>query len=139
MLTVVSVSLGSSSRDKTSRATFLGEEIELRRVGTDGDLQKAHAMIAELDGKVDAIGLGGIDLYLPHQVSRKQIQMFADFMGLDMTRIYLILERFGNMASAALPSALSMASRDGSLQTGDRAALVGVGSGLNCSIMKVIW
>lgn len=84
-------------------------------------------------------GNGGIDLYLPHQVSRKQIQMFADFMGLDMNRIYLILERFGNMASAALPSALSMASRDGSLHTGDRAALVGVGSGLNCSIMKVIW
>ena len=84
-------------------------------------------------------GNGGIDLYLPHQVSRKQIQMFAEFMGLDMKRIYLILERFGNMASAALPSALSMAARDGSLHPGDRAALVGVGSGINCSIMKVIW
>jgi len=64
MLKVVSVSLGSSSRDKTTRATFLGHEVELSRVGTDGDLMRAARMIGELDGEVDAIGLGGIDRYL---------------------------------------------------------------------------
>jgi hypothetical protein len=64
MLKVVSVSLGSSSRDKTTRATFLGHEVELSRVGTDGDLARAAQMISELDGEVDAIGLGGIDRYL---------------------------------------------------------------------------
>jgi hypothetical protein len=64
MLRVVSVSLGSSSRDKTSRTTFLGEAVELSRLGTDGNLNRATEMIAELDGEVDAIGLGGIDLHL---------------------------------------------------------------------------
>jgi hypothetical protein len=64
MLKVVSVSLGSSSRDKTTRAAFLGHQVELSRVGTDGDLARAAGMIAELDGEVDAIGLGGIDRYL---------------------------------------------------------------------------
>ena len=64
MLKVVSVSLGSAGRDKTTRATFLDNEVELSREGTDGDMAKALARIAELDGKVDAIGLGGIDLYL---------------------------------------------------------------------------
>jgi len=64
MLRVVSVSLGSSSRDKVSRATFLDQEVELSRVGTDGSLEAARRMITELDGEVDAIGLGGIDLYL---------------------------------------------------------------------------
>ena len=64
MLKVVSVSLGSGSRDKTTTARFLDEQVELKRVGTDGDLRKAAAMIRELDGKVDAIGLGGIDLWL---------------------------------------------------------------------------
>jgi hypothetical protein len=64
MLKVVSVSLGSGSRDKTTVATFLDEQIELSRIGTDGDIRKAAAMIADLDGKVDAIGLGGIDLWL---------------------------------------------------------------------------
>jgi hypothetical protein len=64
MLKVVSVSLGSSARDKVTRATLLNQEVELTREGTDGDFQRAMARIAELDGQVDAIGLGGIDLYL---------------------------------------------------------------------------
>jgi hypothetical protein len=64
MLKVVSVSLGSSSRDKTTHAAFLDQQVELSRVGTDGDMRKAVRLISELDGKVDAIGLGGIDLYL---------------------------------------------------------------------------
>lgn len=63
-LHVVSVSLGSSSRDHSSNAHFLGRRWKLERRGTDGDLEKARALIAELDGHVAAIGLGGIDLWL---------------------------------------------------------------------------
>jgi hypothetical protein len=61
---VVSVSLGSSSRDHRAQVTFLGEEFDISRVGTDGKLDAAIAMVRELDGQVDAIGLGGIDVYL---------------------------------------------------------------------------
>ncbi len=64
MKRIVSVSLGSSSRDHSARATFLGEEFDISRVGTDGKLDAAIAMVRELDGTVDAIGLGGIDVYL---------------------------------------------------------------------------
>lgn len=42
----------------------MGEEMEISRVGTNGDFKRFAEMVAELDGKVDAIGLGGIDLYL---------------------------------------------------------------------------
>ena len=61
---IVSVSLGSSRRDKTVETEFLGRPVLVQRLGTDGDLQKAAKMIEELDGKAAAIGLGGIDLYL---------------------------------------------------------------------------
>lgn len=64
MLQVVSVSLGSASRDTDQEVEILGRAVHLRRVGVGGDLAKAEALIAELDGQVDAIGLGGIDLYL---------------------------------------------------------------------------
>lgn len=64
LLRVVSVSLGSSQRDHTAQATLLGHEFSIERRGTDGDLKKARAEIAELDGQVAAIGLGGIDLYV---------------------------------------------------------------------------
>lgn len=64
MKRVVSVSLGSPKGDKKVNATLMGEEFEISRVGTNGDMKKFAEMVRELDGKVDAIGLGGIDLYL---------------------------------------------------------------------------
>ena len=64
MKTVVSVSLGSSSRDHRARVNFLGEDFDISRVGMDGKLDAAIAKVRELDGNVDAIGLGGIDVYL---------------------------------------------------------------------------
>ncbi|HUY40841.1 MAG TPA: quinate 5-dehydrogenase [Candidatus Dormibacteraeota bacterium] len=64
MKTVVSVSLGSSKRDHHARVTLLGEEFDITRSGVDGKLDVAIAKVRELDGKVDAIGLGGIDVYL---------------------------------------------------------------------------
>lgn len=64
MKRVVSVSLGSSKRDHKVEAEFLGEKFVIERIGTDGDMERAIQMIRELDGKVDAFGMGGIDLYL---------------------------------------------------------------------------
>ncbi|HEY6325831.1 MAG TPA: hypothetical protein VIW73_04855 [Candidatus Cybelea sp.] len=64
MKRVVSVSLGSSSRDHRARVNFLGEEFDISRVGMDGKLDAAISKVRELDGNVDAIGLGGIDVYL---------------------------------------------------------------------------
>ncbi len=62
MKRAVSVSLGSSTRDKRVTLNLLGEEITLERIGTDGDVQRAIQLYNELDGKVDAFGVGGIDL-----------------------------------------------------------------------------
>src|SRR5690606_35687464 len=61
---VVSVSIGSSRRDHRVELELLGERDCIERRGTDGDLRRAAQLIRELDGKVDAIGLGGMDLYI---------------------------------------------------------------------------
>lgn len=61
---VVSVSLGSSSRDKSVDVALLGRPFRIERIGMDGDMDRYAATVAELDGKVDAIGVGGINLYL---------------------------------------------------------------------------
>jgi hypothetical protein len=64
MKRAVSISLGSSSRDKRVVVTFRGEPVSIERIGTDGDVEKARRLFAELDGKVDAFGVGGVDLYI---------------------------------------------------------------------------
>ncbi|MFH1736824.1 MAG: quinate 5-dehydrogenase [Actinomycetota bacterium] len=57
---VVSVSIGSSNRNHEVDVELLGQKFNIKRVGTDGDIAKALRMIRELDGKIDAFGLGGI-------------------------------------------------------------------------------
>ena len=64
MKRIVSVSLGSSSRDHRARVELLGERFDLERIGMDGSIDRATRKLQELDGHVDAIGLGGIDVYL---------------------------------------------------------------------------
>lgn len=64
MKRVVGISLGSSKRDGKYSVEILSEEFEISRIGTDGDMKRFAELMAELDGKVDAIGLGGIDRYL---------------------------------------------------------------------------
>ena len=57
------MSLGSSTRDRRVVVHFQGEPIIVERIGTDGDAQKARRLFAELDGQVDALAVGGVDLY----------------------------------------------------------------------------
>jgi hypothetical protein len=61
---VVGISLGSSVRDHVVNVELKGEEYRIERIGTDGDMKKMVEKIAALDGKVDAFGLGGMDLYV---------------------------------------------------------------------------
>lgn len=64
MKRAVSISIGSSKRNKAVTVNLLGEEISIERIGTDGDMEAAAIMYKELDGKVDAFGVGGADLGL---------------------------------------------------------------------------
>ncbi|MBN1535863.1 MAG: hypothetical protein JW908_03945 [Anaerolineales bacterium] len=62
MKRAVSISIGSSKRDKAVEVELLGERVSIERIGTDGDMEKAAQLYKELDGKVDAFGVGGADL-----------------------------------------------------------------------------
>jgi len=61
---VISISLGSSKRNHRVETTILGEDFIIERQGTDGDMARAIELIKQYDGKVDAFGLGGADLYV---------------------------------------------------------------------------
>ncbi len=79
MKTVVSISLGTSKRDKKDQVEMLGETFLLERRGTDGDMKKFGELFQELDGKVDALGVGGADIYL---VVEDRKYAFREILGL---------------------------------------------------------
>ena len=62
MKRAVSISIGSSKRNKSVTLELLGEKVCIERIGTDGDMEKAAQLYKEMDGKVDAFGVGGADL-----------------------------------------------------------------------------
>lgn len=64
MKRVVSISLGSRKRNHRVEVNILGKKLLIERIGTDGDLDLAVTKIKELDGQIDAFGMGGIDLYI---------------------------------------------------------------------------
>jgi hypothetical protein len=64
MKRAVSVSLGSPKRDKKVVVDFNGTPISVERIGTGGDAQAARRLFEELDGQVEALSVGGIDLYV---------------------------------------------------------------------------
>ncbi len=64
MKRVVSISLGTSERDKSTQVEILGEQFSIERIGTDGDMKRFAAMFTELDGQVAALGVGGCDIYV---------------------------------------------------------------------------
>jgi len=64
MKRAVSISIGSSKRNKAVTVKLLGEDVSIERIGTDGDMEAAALKFKELDGVVDAFGVGGADLGL---------------------------------------------------------------------------
>lgn len=62
MKRAISISIGSKKRDKIVQINLLGEEVTLERRGTNGDLAEAARLFTQLDGQVDAMGVGGTDL-----------------------------------------------------------------------------
>lgn len=64
MKEALSISIGSPIRDKSVVVNLLGQDVHISRVGTNGDMKAARKMFRELDGKVDAFGVGGTDLGL---------------------------------------------------------------------------
>ncbi|WP_101756912.1 3-oxoacyl-ACP synthase III [Oceanicoccus sp. KOV_DT_Chl] len=80
-----------------------------------------------------------IDIYIPHQVSIPHIKLLGKTLGLSREKIFLNVETMGNIGPAALPITLKMAEEAGRLSAGDHVALLGIGSGLNCTGMSVTW
>jgi 3-oxoacyl-[acyl-carrier-protein] synthase-3 len=79
------------------------------------------------------------DQFVLHQVSKAHTDKFASVLGLDDEKIYRLYPKFGNIGPAGVPIVLSKLVEDGCLASGDRVALMGIGSGLNCTMAEVIW
>jgi 3-oxoacyl-[acyl-carrier-protein] synthase-3 len=118
---------GTTEQMFTDTRTLLVEGLKLARQTWDRAL--------ELFGwSVDRF-----DQFVLHQVSRVHTDQLCATLGIDAERCYKIYPEWGNVGPAGVPLTLSMAVDAGQIKKGDRVALLGIGSGLNCSMSELIW
>jgi acyl-CoA:acyl-CoA alkyltransferase len=78
-----------------------------------------------------------MDRYILHQVSRVHTSAMIDVLGLDAERVPMTFPNFGNIGPAAIP--FTLASVADTLSAGDRVLCMGIGSGLNASVVELLW
>jgi len=81
----------------------------------------------------------GIAEFVLHQVSKAHTVKLGAALELDPAKILTTYAEYGNVGPAGIPLVLSKAAELGRLQSGDRVALMGIGSGLNCSMAELVW
>lgn len=79
------------------------------------------------------------DRIITHQVGTMHRRKLYETVGLDLAKDFSSFETLGNTGSAALPSTLALAVEQGALRAGQKAALLGIGSGLNSLMLAVEW
>ena len=78
-----------------------------------------------------------MDRYILHQVSKVHTAAMVDVLGIDPERVPLTFPDFGNLGPAAIPFTLARVSD--TLEPGDRVLCMGIGSGLNASVIELLW
>jgi 3-oxoacyl-[acyl-carrier-protein] synthase-3 len=79
------------------------------------------------------------DHYAQHQVSKAHAQKFASAIGIDWESIYKLYPEYGNIGPAGIAIVLSKLEKEGWVKPGQRVAMMGIGSGINCSMAEVVW
>jgi 3-oxoacyl-[acyl-carrier-protein] synthase-3 len=80
-----------------------------------------------------------LDQFIIHQVSKAHTESLMKLLDLDSDKVHRIYPLLGNIGPASVPIALANAVALGKVKDGDRVALLGIGSGLNCSMAEIVW
>jgi len=80
-----------------------------------------------------------IDRIITHQVGSAHRKLLLETLELDPNKDFPSVQTLGNMGSASLPATLHLAAEKGFIQRGERIALLGIGSGLQCRMTALQW
>jgi 3-oxoacyl-[acyl-carrier-protein] synthase III len=80
-----------------------------------------------------------IDVTFCHQVGSAHRKLMLESLGLSPDRDFITYPWLGNTGSVALPITMAVGLQRGGVRAGDRVALLGIGSGINCVMIGVQW
>jgi 3-oxoacyl-[acyl-carrier-protein] synthase-3 len=111
---------------------FEGQEIFKKAVG---GMSMASEEVLRRAGKTAA----DVDLCVPHQANLRIIESVAKKSGIPMDKVFVSVERYGNMSAATVPVALCEALEEGRVKPGSLVLMPAFGGGLTFCAHLVRW
>ncbi len=133
---------GSGSRNPASASRTIDER--LIYITMEGNEVFKHAVRGMEEAAVKALDANGlspsdISLLIPHQANQRIISATAKRLGVDSSRLFVNLNRYGNTSSASIPIALDEANSQGLLKPDARILLVAFGGGFTYGSALIKW
>jgi 3-oxoacyl-[acyl-carrier-protein] synthase III len=100
---------------------------------------RRFAEAAEEAASFNGVRLSDIKWIVPHQANLRILQQMAKRLDIPFERVYVTIEKYGNISSATIPIALDEAVRNRSIQRGDLVILTAFGGGLTWGSSLVKW
>jgi 3-oxoacyl-[acyl-carrier-protein] synthase III len=96
------------------------------------------------DSSTKAVDIAGlkledVDYLIPHQANIRIIEASAKRLKLPMDKVYVNIDKYGNMSAASIPVALDEAYRSNKIKKGDNIVIVGFGGGLTWGSSLIKW
>ncbi|HOE16968.1 MAG TPA: beta-ketoacyl-ACP synthase III [Syntrophorhabdaceae bacterium] len=83
--------------------------------------------------------IGDVDVIIPHQANLRIMQGMAKKLKVPMEKVYMTIEKYGNISSATVPIALDEAVRDGTVVKDKLVLLTAFGGGLTWGSSLIRW
>ena len=100
---------------------------------------KRFAEAAEEAVSHNGFHLSDVKWVIPHQANSRMLQQVAKRLDVPFEKVYLTIEKYGNISSATIPIALDEAVRNGSITKGDLVVLTAFGGGLTWASSLIRW
>lgn len=98
-------------------------------------------MVDAAQGALRKAGLkcADVDIVIPHQANVRIIMAMAKRLGLDRSKVFFNIEKYGNMSAASTATALCEAVTSNRIKKGDLVLVVSFGAGLVCGACVIKW
>jgi 3-oxoacyl-[acyl-carrier-protein] synthase-3 len=132
---------GGGARIPMTQAVLEGRSHLVKMAGREVFKAAVRSMAEAADQALLRAGLTGedIDLFVPHQANIRIIEATAKYANVPMDKVFVNVDRYGNMSSATLPVALDEALEQKLIHPGDYVMMVAFGAGFTWASAVVQW
>ncbi|MDH3731538.1 MAG: ketoacyl-ACP synthase III [Acidimicrobiia bacterium] len=133
MADILTLDTGGTRHPFNAEAVASGAYNQLTMNGREVFKQAVRRMSGITSEVLDRLGktVDDVALVVPHQANKRIIDAVGNHLGIDESKVYVNVDRYGNTGSASVPLALWEARELGRIQAGDLVMLTAFGAGFH--------